>query len=72
MKVSIDGGVTWIEVAEVRVEAPDHEDRDFTFSMTMTNEGIIQDWNAKGEGGARLHTGYAEWGDVCDVIGERG
>lgn len=69
MRVSIDGGVTWLDVNEVRVEAPDHPDRDFTFTMTMTSEGVIQDWWSKCPDEVCIHTGCAEWDDVCDLIG---
>ena len=71
LRVSIDGGVTWQEVTEVRVEAPDDDGRDFTFTMTMTSEGVIQDWWSKGSNEECLHTGCTLWDDVVDVIGGR-
>lgn len=69
IKVSIDGGVTWQEVDEVRVEAPDNEEDNCTMTMVMTHEGIIQDWWAKDEAGTNLHTGCTLWEDAKDIIG---
>ncbi len=64
LRVSVDGGVTWNEVSEVRVEAPVTPEDDVTLTLTMTEEGVIRDtWN-KEPPEECVSTGCTLWDDL--------
>ena len=63
MRVSTDGGFTWVEVDEVRIE-PDTRDLPYTFTMTCTSEGVIKDWWSRGVDEECVRTDSSMWEDI--------
>lgn len=64
MRVSIDGGLTWNEINEVRVEQPNAEDDDTHIVVCITSEGMIIDRWANSEAGEHVGTSCFEWEDM--------
>jgi len=64
IKVSFDGGVTWIEAAQVMVETPSTQESEVTVILTITAEGQNQDiWSKEGDE-ELLHTSFVLWDDL--------
>jgi len=68
IRVSLDGGNTWQEVAEVRVESPEIPESDVTVTLTIHHEGVIQDVWRKGGDEENLHTGCLLWEDIVPGV----
>lgn len=62
LRYSIDGGVTWIEVDEIRVEGPRERTAPEVVLLTINNEGIVYDVTDT-DADEVVATEYVEWSD---------
>lgn len=65
MKYSIDEGKTWLDADSIRVAAPDDKVEGHNVTITLTDEGMIQD--ICGSNSVLIHTGYLHWEDMLFV-----
>lgn len=65
MKYSIDEGKTWLEAGSVRVAPPDDKVEGHNVTITLTDEGMVQD--IYGSDNILIHTGYLHWEDMLFV-----
>lgn len=68
MRVSLDGGVTWVDAGEVRVEAPEDPEASFDLTLVVTTEGLIIDqWMKEGDQPC-IATASMLWEDVPGIL----
>lgn len=64
LKISMDGGITWHECGELRIEVPEQEDATASVTMTMTHEGMVTDCWRAAEPQDLLATSSVLWEDL--------